>query len=64
MIESFRDKETEKLWCARRTRFPADVLHRAITKLNMIDAATNLDALRVPPSNRLELLRGNPLASG
>lgn len=59
MIESFRDKETEKLWLAQRTRFPADVLHRAITKLNMIDAATNLDALRVPPSNRLELLRGN-----
>lgn len=59
MIESFRDKETEKLWLARRTRFPAEILHRAITKLNMIDAATNLDALRVPPSNRLELLRGN-----
>lgn len=52
MIESFADKETEKLWQSRRTHFPADLLHRAITKLNMIDAATHLDSLRVPPSNR------------
>ena len=27
-------------------------------KLNAIDAATSLDDLRVPPSNRLEALKG------
>lgn len=58
MIETFDDKETEKLWHGQRTRFPADRLHRAISKLNVLDAATTLDALRVPPSNRLEALRG------
>ena len=28
-------------------------------KLNAIDAATKLDDLRLPPSNRLEALKGN-----
>lgn len=59
MIESFGDKETEKLWRGQRTRFPADLLHRAITKLNMLDAAITLESMRVPPSNRLEALRGS-----
>ena len=59
MIESFGDKETEKLWHGQRTRFATDLLHRAISKLNLLDAATNLDILRIPPSNRLEALRGN-----
>ena len=59
VIETFGDKETEKLWQGLRTRFPADLLHRAITKLNLLDAATSLDTLRIPPSNRLEALRGN-----
>lgn len=59
MIETFGDKETEKLWQGSRTRFPAGLLHRVISKLNMLDAATTLDSLRIPPSNRLEVLRGN-----
>lgn len=59
MIESFGDKETAKLWQGQRTRFPADLLHRAVSKLNLLDAATDLDTLRVPPSNRLEALKGN-----
>ncbi len=57
MIEGFGDKETEKLWRGQRTGFPADVFPRAIAKLNILDAATQLDILRVPPSNRLEALR-------
>ena len=59
MIESFGDKETEKLWQAQRTRFPADLLHRAISKLNLLDAAMTLETLRIPPSNCLEVLRGS-----
>jgi proteic killer suppression protein len=59
VIESFGDKETEKLWQGQRTRYPADLLHRAISKLNLLDAAMTLDTLRIPPSNRLEVLRGS-----
>lgn len=58
MIETFGDKETEKLWRGQRTRFPAELLHRAISKPNLLDATTDLDTLRVPPSNRLEALKG------
>jgi toxin HigB-1 len=59
VIETFGDKETEKLWRGQRTRFPSDLLHRALSKLNLLDAATNLDMLRIPPSNRLEALKGS-----
>jgi proteic killer suppression protein len=31
----------------------------ALRKLRMLDAATRLDDLRVPPGNRLERLRGD-----
>lgn len=58
MIESFADKETRKIWEGKPTRFPSNLLHRAITKLNMLDAADSLDSLRIPPSNNLEPLRG------
>ncbi|MCU0777803.1 MAG: type II toxin-antitoxin system RelE/ParE family toxin [Akkermansiaceae bacterium] len=59
VIESFGDKQTEKLWQGKRTRFPADLLQRAIDKLYILDAATNLETLCVPPSNRLESLKGD-----
>lgn len=57
MIQSFADKETERIWSGRRSRqLPADIHSRALTKLNMIDAAETLDDLRSPPSNRLHAL--------
>jgi len=59
VLESFGDKETEKLWRGRRTRLPADLLLRATDKLNLLDVTTTLDSLRIPPSNRLEALKGN-----
>ncbi len=40
-------------------RFPPDILDRAFRKLVAIDAAEALDDLKVPPSNRLEKLKGN-----
>lgn len=33
----------------------------ALRKLQQLHAATNLDFLRIPPGNRLELLSGNRL---
>lgn len=60
MIRSFACKETEKIWDGVRSRaFPSDMQDRALRKLRMIDAAQNVNDLRVPPSNHLEALKGN-----
>ena len=40
-------------------RLPRNIQQRAFMKLNAIDAATTLDDLLLPPSNRLEALKGN-----
>ena len=58
VIVSFADKQTEALWRGKRTSFPSDLLLRAINKLNLLSSAPTLTALRVPPSNRLEVLKG------
>lgn len=39
--------------------FPADVLKVARRKLSMLDTASKLEDLRVPPANRLEALKGD-----
>ena len=60
MIVSFANNETERLWQGLRSRrLPPDIQKRALTKLQLIDAAVELAFLRVPPGNRLEALRGN-----
>lgn len=60
MIKSFADKDTEKVWNREFTKsIPAVLIRRARMKLIMIDAATSLDVLRIPPSNHLEVLRGD-----
>ena len=59
MIRSFKCKETEKIYNRRFSRkLPRAIQRIAIRKLWMLDAATQLDDLRVPPGNRLELLKG------
>ena len=37
-------------------RFPPEILKRAVRKLEQVHAATGLDDLIVPPSNRLHAL--------
>lgn len=60
MIRSFACKETKKIWDGVRSRaFPSDMQDRALRKLRMLDAAQNVNDLRVPPSNHLEALKGN-----
>ncbi|MGR6430889.1 type II toxin-antitoxin system RelE/ParE family toxin [Rhizobium sp. PAMB 3174] len=60
MIRSFKDKRTEKLFLSGRARgLPGDILERAQRKLTSLNAAKVVDDLRVPPSNRLERLRGD-----
>jgi proteic killer suppression protein len=60
MIKSFRSKETGKLFNREYTKIvPADLLRIAHRKLLWLNAAICLDDLRVPPGNKLELLKGN-----
>ena len=40
-------------------RLPREIQVRAYRKLKLIDAAATPDFLRVPPSNRLEALKGD-----
>lgn len=59
MIRSFRCRETELLFRRRVSkRLPDDIQKVAGRKLLVLDAATDLNDLRVPPSNHLEALRG------
>lgn len=60
MIASFADRDTAALF-RRETvkRIAPDVQRSALRKLLMLDAATNLDDLRIPPGNRLEALKGD-----
>jgi proteic killer suppression protein len=60
VIKSFRDRDTERLFQRRPVReLGTDVQKVALRKLRMLDAATVLDDLRLPPGNRLEKLKGD-----
>jgi proteic killer suppression protein len=60
MIKSFADKETRKLFEGGKSKaVPPDVRERAESKLAVLDAAQDLQDLRVPPGNRLEALKGS-----
>jgi toxin HigB-1 len=57
MIAGFRDADTEMLWeTGKSRRIPANLRRVALRKLMILNAALELDNLRVPPNNRLEEL--------
>ena len=57
VIQSFGDRETQKLFRRERSRaVPPALLRIALRKLAQLDAAVALQDLRVPPGNRLEAL--------
>lgn len=60
MIKSFRGRFAESILQGRALPkgFPANLVSVARRKLIMVDAAGFLDALRSPPGNRLEALKG------
>ena len=59
MIKSFSCKETEKIFNLKRSRkLPTQIQKVALRKLEFLDYAHNLNDLRKPPSNHLELLKG------
>ena len=60
MIHTFADRDTERLFVREPVRrYPADLQRTMLRKLVAVDAAEQLDDLRVPPGNRLEKLRGD-----
>jgi toxin HigB-1 len=60
VIQSFRSKETAKIFQHERSRkLPSQVQERALRKLQMLDAAERLENLAIFPGNQLEALKGD-----
>jgi proteic killer suppression protein len=64
VIVSFADAGTEDVFNGRDTKAarrtcPVLLWPVARRKLDQLNAATRLDALRIPPANRLERLKGD-----
>jgi proteic killer suppression protein len=63
VILSFADTGAEDFWnginSARARKIPANIRTRLMDRLTAMDIATNINDLRVPPSNHLEELQGN-----
>lgn len=57
MIQSFASAETEQFFATGKSRRLApEILKRAAMRLIQLDAATQIEDLRTPPSNKLEAL--------
>ena len=60
MIQSFADAETEHFYQTGKSRkLPMAIHKRAAMRVTQLNAATRLEDLRLPPSNRLEALKGD-----
>jgi toxin HigB-1 len=59
MIRSFKCADTQKLFDRQRIKRFRAIEVTGLRKLVQLHAATSLDFLRVPPGNRLGLLKGN-----
>jgi len=60
VIQSFYDKETERIFHQQFSRkIPETIQRIALRKLIMMNNAKDLNDLRVPPANRLEKLSGD-----
>jgi proteic killer suppression protein len=63
MILSFRDEGTEDIFNGENTKAARKICSEglwkvAARKLDQLDSVTDLNELRIPPGNRLELLSG------
>ncbi len=60
MIKTFADKQTAAVFEGYQARrLPNEIQGITRRKLKQIDSTATLDSLRVPPGNRLELLKGD-----
>jgi len=64
MIRSFLNQATQDIYDGRSSKTarklcPQSIWRIAARKLDLLDSATALQDLRVPPGNRLEALSGN-----
>ncbi len=57
MIKTFRCADTAALFAGRRVARFANLASVATRKLQQLDSAATLEALRAPPGNRLEALK-------
>ena len=59
MIVSFSDKTTQKIWDGEWVKsFSTEIQEIARRKLRMINNSVDIKDLMIPPSNRLEKLKG------
>ena len=59
MIESFKCKETEKIFDRQFSRkLPTNIQSIALRKLRMLNRSSSMQDLKIPPANRLEALSG------
>ena len=59
MIKSFADKDTEGLYLTGKSKgFDIAVCNVGLRKLDYLNAAHNLNDLKIQRGNKLELLRG------
>jgi len=60
VIKTFADRQTEERFrTGKAKRLPAEIVRRALRKLEAVHVATQLADLRVPPGNRLHALSGD-----
>ncbi|MCA0380258.1 MAG: type II toxin-antitoxin system RelE/ParE family toxin [Actinobacteria bacterium] len=60
MIRSFRSRNTERIWREQFVKSVDRNMQRAaLRKLELIHAARDVEDLRIPPGNRLEMLSGD-----
>ena len=60
MILSFNDKETEKVWKQEFSKkLPPEIQSVGLRKLFIIARAKDIEDIMIPPSNKLEKLKGD-----
>jgi len=60
MIVLFKDKNTKKIWYGTQVKKPSlEIQKIGRRKLRMLNNSKTLDDLKLPPSNRLEALKGD-----
>ena len=59
MILSFGSKDTQKIWDGERVKkIPNEIQEVSRRKLRMLNNSKDLTDLQIPPSNKLEKLKG------